>query len=134
MKYKESTKKEIDAKQINDLRASVGWTKRSGKKWKEVLSKSSFVCSVWDGDKLIGMGRILEDGAMCMFYDIVVHKDYQGKGVGRIIMEKMIGKVKNKDYAFVGLFVDRQNMEFLIPFYKKYGFEPVGTGMRRKNI
>jgi hypothetical protein len=63
MKYKESINKNLDIDRINELRLSVGWPKnRSDKKWKEVLSKSSFVYGVWDGKKLVGMGRILEDG------------------------------------------------------------------------
>lgn len=133
MKYRESTSKKLNVKQIDYLRASVGWPKRrSDKKWREVLSKSSFVYSVWDKDKMIGMGRILEDGIMCMFYDIVVHKDYQGKGVGKMIMKKLIDQVKNKGYTSIGLFASKENIKFLLPFYKKFGFKLIKRGMECK--
>lgn len=133
MKLKESTNKDLTGKQINALRFSVGWcTKRSEGKWREILDKSSFVYSVFDKDKLIGMGRIVEDGIMCMFYDIVVHKDYQGIGVGKMIMNSLLAFTKDKKYSSISLFADPDNKDFLIPFYNKFGFELFETGMRLK--
>jgi len=111
----------------------VGWKKRrSDEKWKEVLSKSFFVYTVWDEDKLIGMGRILEDGTMCMFYDVVVDKSYQGKGIGKMVMEGLLNEVKDKRYTSIGLFASENDLDFLIPFYRKFGFEGVKGGMECK--
>jgi GNAT superfamily N-acetyltransferase len=133
MKLKESTSKNIDIDKIESLRQSVGWhRRRSNTKWKEVLSKSYFVYSVWDKNKLVGMGRILEDGIMCMFYDIVVHKDYQNKKIGKKIMTAMIKKVKDKKYTSIGLFAWDKNSKFLFPFYAKFGFEKTKYGMELK--
>jgi len=131
MEYIESISKDIDVEQINSLRASVGWPKkRSDEKWKEILSKSSFVYTLWDGDKLIGMGRILEDGITCLLCDGVVHKDYQSQGLGRIIMEKLLEQAKSKDYDSIRLFMDPNNINFLKPVYEKIGFEAVDTAMQ----
>lgn len=133
MKLRESTSKKLDIDKIEELRQSVGWSrKRSDKKWREILSKSSFVYSVWDGKKLVGMGRILEDGIMCMFYDIVVHKDYQGKGIGYKIMKKLVDHVKDKKYTSIGLFAWDKNSKFLFPFYKEFGFKKTKYGMELK--
>ncbi len=127
MNFRESTAKRINPEHLDTLFESIGWKKRQ-KKWKNVLSKSSFVYSVWNGKKLVGLGRIMEDGVMCMFYDIGVHPDYQGKGVGKKIMNALIKKVKNKKFASIGLFAWEENPGN-IPFYEKFGFERVGTGM-----
>lgn len=133
MKLKELTNKKLTGEQINNIRSSVGWcTKRSDKKWHEILNKSSFVYSVFDQDKLVGMGRIVEDGIMCMFYDIVVHKDYQNKGIGKMIMNNLLAFTKDKKYSSISLFADPDNKDFLIPFYNKFGFELFETGMRFK--
>lgn len=133
MKLTEFTKKDLSAEQINILRASVGWCeKRNEEKWREILDKSSFVYSVFDQEKLVGMGRIVEDGVFCMFYDIVVHKDYQGKGMGKMIMNNLFDFIKDKGYSSVSLFADPNNKDFLIPFYNKFGFELFETGMRLK--
>lgn len=133
MKLTESTKKDLNGEQINALRFSVGWcAKRSEEKWREILDKSSFVYSVFDRDKLVGVGRIVEDGVMCMFYDIVVHKDYQGRGIGKMIMNNLLAFTKDKKYNSISLFADPDNKEFLLPFYNKFGFELFETGMRLK--
>lgn len=81
---------------------------------------------------MVGFGRILEDGAMCMFYDIVVHRDYQGKGIGKMIMNNLLDFIKDKNYISVSLFAWPENKDFLLPFYKKFGFELFETGMRLK--
>ena len=133
MKLIESTSKSLTGEQMNSLRLTVGWcAKRSEEKWREILDKSSFVYSIFDQDKLIGMGRIVEDGVMCMFYDIVVHKDYQGKGIGKMIMNNLLLFTEDKKYSSISLFADPDNKEFLIPFYNKFGFKLFETGMRLK--
>lgn len=135
MKLTESTTKDISAEKINNLRKSVGWcVKRGEEKWKEILNKSSFVYSVFDRGKLVGMGRIVEDGMMCMFYDVVVHKDYQGKGIGKMIINNLLAFTKDKGYSSISLFADPKNKDFLLPFYNKFGFELFETGMRLKKI
>lgn len=133
MKLIESTNKDLSWEQINNLRFSVGWcTKRGEEKWREILDKSSFVYSVYDKDRMIGMGRIVEDGIFCMFYDIVVHKDYQSQGIGKMIMNNLLTFIKDKKFSSVSLFADPNNRDFLIPFYNKFGFELFETGMRLK--
>ena len=133
MKLTESTTKGLNVEQINNLRSSVGWcTKRGAEKWQEILGKSSFVYSIWDGDSLVGLGRIVEDGIMCMIYDLTVHKDYQGRGIGKKIMKKLLAQTKGKGYSSISLFAWEENKEFLIPFYEKFGFKLSEMGMRLK--
>ena len=97
MTLKELIDKEINTDQLDSLFASIGWRSRGLQKWQEVLEKSDFVYSFCDDELLIGLGRIVEDGVMCMFYDIGVHPDYQRKGFGKKIMETLIDRVKDKD-------------------------------------
>lgn len=123
-----STSKELPTEELNSLFKAIGWNSREAKKWKEVLYKSSYVLSVWDKERIIGMGRILEDGIMCMFYDIGVHPDYQNKGIGKKIIENLIDRVKDKRYASIGLFAWEENPAN-IPFYEKFDFERQTTGM-----
>ena len=131
MPIKESTKKNIEPKQLDDLWKAIGWKPRGRERWKDALSKSAFVYSLWDGIDLIGLGRIMEDGVMCMFYDIAVHPKYQGKGYGKRIMEKLIFQVKGKKYVSIGLFAWEGNPKS-IPFYESFGFEKTESGMELK--
>ncbi|MBI2139044.1 GNAT family N-acetyltransferase [Candidatus Woesearchaeota archaeon] len=129
MSLTEYTKKKIGPKRLDELWIAIGWTPRKTK-WLEVLSKSSFVYSIWDGRRLAGLGRIVEDGVMCMFYDIGVHPDFQGKhSVGPRIIEALIAKVKSKGYASIGLFRWEPNLKNNTRIYEKFGFKNVNTGM-----
>ena len=128
-----STSKKIDHAQLDALMESVGWTPGRGeKKWEEILSKSSFVYSVYDGDTLVGFGRAVDDGAMCVFYDILVHANYQGKGIGKMVTQHLLDYTKDKNFIAVSLFAWPKNKDFLIPFYRKFGFELFETAMRLK--
>ena len=131
IEYKETSN--IDLEDLDKLWKAIGWNSRGPQKWQEVLSKSSYILSAWDKDDLIGIGRILEDGIMCMFYDIGVHPDYQGKGVGSKIMEHLIEQVRYKTYASIGLFAWEENPTNL-PFYKKFGFERSSGMELRKHM
>ena len=120
-------KEDIDIKKLTILCKAVGWD-RNIKKWNKILARSSFVCSAWDNDKMVGFARILEDGTMCMFYDVCVLPEYQRKGIGKKIMQKLIDKVKDKGYVSIGLFAWEENPNNFF-FYEKLGFEKVDTGM-----
>ncbi len=111
----------MDTQQLDSLWNAIGWRQRGQEKWKKVLSKSYFMYTAWDGNRLIGTGRITEDGIMCMFYDIGVHPDYQRKGIGARILEELISRVKDREYASIGLFAWEENPAN-IPFYEKFGF------------
>lgn len=75
---------DVNTEQLDALWQDIGWKPRGNEKWKEVLSKSYFMYTAWEGDRLIGTGRIMEDGMMCMFYDLGVHPEYRRQGIGTI--------------------------------------------------
>lgn len=118
----------VQSKDLDALFHAIGWRARGAKKWDEVLSKSFYVYTAWNGNTLIGMGRIMEDGIMCMFYDICVHPNYQRRGIGTKILKKLIFKVKDKNYSSIGLFAWEQNPGTL-PFYLNQGFILKKSGM-----
>lgn len=91
------------------LAESVGW---GGAFWWEALpaSLAGSVCGVVvhddDGD-LVGMGRVVGDGAFYFYVqDVAVHPDHQGRGVGRTIAEALTAQVRQiaPGHCFVGLF------------------------------
>ncbi len=85
-----------DIKQIQELRKLIGWDPLSRKQWQEVLDKSSWVYSVWDKNRLIGMGRAVTDGRNCILYDVIVHKHYHRQGIGKMIINGLIKKAEKK--------------------------------------
>ena len=78
---------------------------------------SSTVLTVWDGDFLVGLIRVLDDTEMlAQIHYVLVHPDYQRKEIA----SKMIGYIEEKYKDFMYLEVmpeDKNNMLF----YKKNG-------------
>lgn len=118
------SKDRIQFDEINMLTASVGWGEcyyQTEAKWRHVLSVSTYIAYIKDKGKLIAFGRILEDGIMCMFYDICVSPDYQRKNIGTLLMNHLLAKVKNNKYVSIGLFTWEGN-KTVPEFYSKFGF------------
>lgn len=123
-----SEQKDLPINQLNALFEAIGWNPRPEGKWKKALEASSYVVSAWDEERLVGIGRILEDGVMCMFYDIGISPAYQNRRIGKGIMERLIDRVKDEGFASIGIFAWEEN-PLNIPFYEKFGFEKQTSGM-----
>lgn len=111
---------------------SVGWTNYMNFEVAETSLKNSIYCiTVKDNEEIVGMGRIVGDGAIYFYIqDIVVHPDYQKKGIGNEIMNLLVEYLKTyaPDKAFVGLFASHGKETF----YERYDFKnfsPNMTGM-----
>jgi ribosomal protein S18 acetylase RimI-like enzyme len=123
------TTNEIPTTELDNLIKSVGWGTRGDTAWKTILSKSSFLISAWDDNKLVGLGRALEDGIMCMIYDIAVLPEYQEQKIGKHIMEYILKEVSKGEFQSVGLFAWNKNIKNK-PFYESFGFKAVNFGMK----
>ena len=64
------------------LRKNTGLSPRSRKAAELGLPNSLFAVTVYDGDKVVGMGRVIGDGG-CNYevVDVAVEPEYQGKGL-----------------------------------------------------
>lgn len=89
-----------------------------------VFSNSKFKCFVYDQDTLIGTGRALADGADCSYLcDVAVHPKYQGMGVGKKIIEKLIGLSEGHKKIILYANPGKEG------FYKILGFYKMNTAM-----
>lgn len=123
------TESSVPAEQLDDLVAAVGWGRRGAEAWARICAASSLLVTAWHDDRIVGMGRILEDGTMCMLYDIAVHPDYQGRGIGSEIMTRIVERLKGEPYQSVGLFAWSRN-PVNVAFYEKFGFRSVDFAMK----
>ena len=83
-------------------------------------------------EAVIGMARVGGDGAMFFYIqDVVVVPAHQGRGVGTLLLERVMGYLKDAapEKAFIGLFA----AEGKHPYYERFGFavKPLLTGMFR---
>ena len=117
--------KNIDKAKLQDLFLSNKWD--SGNypdKLQTALKGSHHVITAWDGDKLVGLMNALSDGIMNVFFlYLVVHPDYQKKGVGQKLVELMLHEYK--DYARKTIIA----YDYAVEFFQKCGFE-VGENTR----
>jgi GNAT superfamily N-acetyltransferase len=81
------------------------------------------VCVRADGE-LVGMGRVVGDGGLFLFVvDIAVTPAWQGRGLGRRIMEALMARVHEtaQPRTMVGLIADGTAFRL----YEKFGFRQV---------
>ncbi len=118
-----------------ELRESVGWKKLTERQAELALENCIYCISAYDEGKLIGMGRIVGDGAViCYIQDLIVLPEYHGKGVGSALIKYLKQYVTN-------LSADGEEMMLALMcakgregFYIKNGFtarptENLGPGM-----
>ncbi len=94
------------------------------------LDRSWYALFAWDGDKLVGTGRVCTDGFLhAIIYDVIVAPDYQRRGIGKQIMERLVQVCLDAQIGTIQLFCARGKQ----PFYERLGFvvRPVdGPGMQ----
>ena len=85
----------------NFLDKNAFWAQaRTIKDLKKCLANSDVIISIWSNNEIVGFGRALSDGVFRgVLWDIVIDKDHQGKGYGKLIVKnllnaKMIRKTK----------------------------------------
>ena len=89
----------------------------------------------YDGDKPIGMGRIVGDGAVIWYIqDLIVIPEYQGQGIGQMIIESLINYVEEIQLPGTRIMLDLMCAVGRENFYKKFGFiarptDKLGPGM-----
>ncbi|KAB2331107.1 GNAT family N-acetyltransferase [Cytobacillus depressus] len=98
---------------------------------KETLHKAMLqswcVVSAYDGEQLIGTGRIISDGVINGYLcGLIVHPDYRNKGIGKELVRRLVGKGKNAN-LYVQLFSEEKNASY----YEKLGFEIFTVGMKQ---
>ena len=87
----------------------------------KALMNSHALVSARDDSKLVGIGNAISDGHLVVYYPhLLVHPDYQGKGIGQMIMEEMFKIYEG--FHMQMLTADGK----AIDFYTKMGFEKAG--------
>ncbi len=77
----------------------------------------------FQGEKLIGAGRALSDGVWrAAIYDVAVFPEYQGRGIGSMIVRHLIDSAK---VDVIMLYAAPGKSEF----YERFGFRKMVTAM-----
>ncbi|MBD2464278.1 GNAT family N-acetyltransferase [Oscillatoria sp. FACHB-1407] len=111
----------IDLEQLQHLfKAAAFWAcNRRIEDLEVAIAHSKPVVTVWDGDRLIGFARATSDGVFrATIWDVVIHPDYQGAGLGRKMVETVLMHPHVNRVERVYLMTTNQQK-----FYERIGFE-----------
>ena len=123
--------KDINLYELEELCDSVGWVRRPIKKVKIALENSFLtVCLFYKSDNiksLIGFARATSDHSFnATIWDVVIHPDYQSKGLGKALMNELIKELRYQDISTITLFADPQ----VLNFYRNLGFMTDPDGVK----
>lgn len=113
--------RQIEIAKIQALfRLAAFWAKdRSAEDLAIAIRHSNPVVTVWDREQLIGFARATSDGIFrATIWDVVIHPDYQGAGLGRKLVETVLMHPHVNRVERVYLMTTNQQR-----FYERIGFE-----------
>lgn len=114
----------LDWNELSELYRIAPLGNKSAEHLKRVYANSMFKCFVYDSGRLVGAGRAVADGLDTSYLcDIAVHPDYQGKGLGVALVEKL--KELSAGHRKIILYANPGREGF----YRKRGFRAMRTAM-----
>ena len=115
----------VDWKVVSDTLKRVGMAYYEPDLHKKAFEASHTTVFIYHDDRLIGFGRAISDDVyQAAIYDCAVLPEFQGKGIGKTIMDNILSQVSHCNvilYASPG----KEG------FYQKHGFRKMKTGMAR---
>ena len=117
VRYRET--KDFTAAELERLFLSVGCESgRYPEQLRRGMKNSGVVISAWDGEKLIGLVRGLDDGETVAFlHYLLVDPAYQGSHIGQELMERILEKYRHMLHVKI-----MPSDPKTIPFYERFGF------------
>ncbi|MDB9526885.1 GNAT family N-acetyltransferase [Oscillatoria sp. CS-180] len=114
----------LETDQLNQLiglfEAAAFWAcERASEDMAIAIAHSHPVVIAWDSNELIGFARATSDGIYrATIWDVVIHPNYQGAGLGRKLVQTVLGHPHMSRIERVYLMTTRQQA-----FYKRIGFQ-----------
>lgn len=113
----------IEWEKVPELLSKVGMSFVSADKHRISFENSYAVVFVFEEKKMIGFGRSISDGVrQSALYDIAIDPLYQGHGIGRNIMNKLLSATPECNFV---LYASPGKEDF----YRRLGFKKMKTGM-----
>lgn len=120
----------LKAEDFVRLKVAAGFMQRPLQQAEKALENGLFnVSAICDG-KVVGMGRLVGDGVMYWYLqEIIVLPEYQGKGIGKGIVSRLIEYIKSAALPCSVIDVGLTAVKGKESFYEKFGFSIRSTGM-----
>lgn len=116
---------ELDAAVVAELRAKVGWDARK-EQLEKILGRTYLAVACFDDNDLVGIIDVISDGIDdALIRNLVVHPEYQGKGIGHELLIKVLDRLKSNRIKTINVLFESE----LAEFYRKAGFRIVSGGI-----
>ncbi|OZC04640.1 GNAT family N-acetyltransferase [Rubricoccus marinus] len=93
---------------------------------RESFERSQLVLSAWQGDRLVGLARVLTDGYQVSYLcDLAVEPDVQGTGLGKKLIDTVLERCKGTELVL-------RDSNLSTGFYAHLGFKPIENGWVRR--
>ena len=107
-----------------ELYTSVGWEPPCKEQVECALQNTEASFVAYEGEKAVGMVRLLGDSGMSFYVkDFAVLPMYQGRGVGRELMQQVHQYILDHIEDGWAVSLELISTKEAIDFYKKQGFE-----------
>ena len=116
----------VKLEDVLHLYQAVGWTNYTNQPQmlEQALPHSLVVYLAFDGEKIVGLIRLVGDGFSSVFVqDLIVLPTYQRQGIGSALMKQALGDFKG---AYQVQLVTEQTEKNVV-FYRSMGFETLST-------
>ena len=112
--------KQVDWSQLLQLQRGAPWSRnRSLEQLRKAIDHSQLVITGWYENILIACARVLTDYVYrAIVFDVIVHPDFQGRGIGRELMRRVVEDPSLKEVEYFFLYT--QDKE---EFYRRIGWE-----------
>lgn len=111
-----------DKSEFYKLFITTGWNesyKLNEDELYSALENSWYSISAYEGEKLVGFGRVICDGIVhALILDMIVLPEYQNKGIGGVILEDIVAVCRKAEIRDIQLFCAKGKKGF----YNKYSF------------
>lgn len=122
----------LTAEDFVRLKVATGFMDRPLEQADKAIKNGLFNVSVVYEGKVIGMGRLVGDGAIYWYLqEIIVLPEYQGQGIGRAIVERLLEHIKSEALPGTGVQVGLTAVKGKEAFYEKLGFACGSSGMNK---
>jgi len=125
----------LTVEQYLHLRRQVRWKPLAPQQAQKALDNSLYVLSAYHDGELVGMGRLVGDGAViCYIQDLIVVPNIQAHGIGSMIIERLMAYAASLGFPGTTMMLDLMCAKGREKFYQKHGFiarptDELGPGM-----
>ncbi|MBQ8085823.1 MAG: GNAT family N-acetyltransferase [Lachnospiraceae bacterium] len=120
-----TTTEGIDFSQVTKILNDYGLSSFDIGTQKRVFENSYAVVFLKKGELIIGMGRAISDGiCQAAFYNLALHPDYCGMGLGYVVINELMKQVKGCNIIFY-------THPKWVELYKHWGFKHMKTGFAK---